>query len=252
VLRIPEPPFAYHRVSGSDGVEWLQGQLTQNVVGVQPGEWRRTAVLNATGQLLADGAFWVFDDHILLGLDRLALGVPETLASRIIMEDVGFEPLTDSVQSVVGEVVTSGMALPIDHVGTLGFDLIGVDPIHAEDIDYESARIEAASPRAGIDYDGKTLAMEMGPHFIATRVAFDKGCYTGQEIVERIRSRGHTNRQWVGLRSDQPIPDSPDAKITSRTVSPRFGHIALAFVRNDLALTGTLIGNAAVVPLPFK
>jgi folate-binding protein YgfZ len=252
VLRIPEPPFTYYKVTGADRVEWLQGQLTQNVVNVQPGEWRRTAILNATGQLLADGAFWVFDDHILLGLDRLATSVPETLAARIIMEDVNFEPLTDSVQSVVGEVVTNGTALPVDHVGALGYDLIGVDLIHAEDIDYETARIEAASPLAGIDYDGRTLAMEMGPHFIATRIAFDKGCYTGQEIVERIRSRGHTNRQWVGLRSGQPIPDSPDAKITSRASSPRFGHIALAFVRNDLARTGTLIGDASVVPLPFK
>jgi folate-binding protein YgfZ len=107
-------------------------------------------------------------------------------------------------------------------------------------------------PLAGVDYDGKVLAMEMGPHFIATRIAFDKGCYTGQEIVERIRSRGHTNRQRVGLQSDVPIPDSPEARITSRAVSPRFGHIALAFVKNELASPGSLIGAAAVVPLPFR
>lgn len=251
MLRIPEPPFAYYRVSGADRIEWLQGQLTQNIPAIAVGEWKRAAVLSATGQLLADGAVWVLEGEVILGLDRLATGAAELLASRIIMEDVSLEPVTESVQSIVGEVISNALALPIDHVGKPGYDLIGADPVSAEPLDYEVARVEAAVPLAGIDYDGKTLAMEMGPHFVATRIAFEKGCYTGQEIVERIRSRGRTNRQWVGLRSDEPITDSPEAKITSRAVSPRFGHIALAFVRKELSAPGTLIGNASVVALPF-
>ncbi len=252
MLQILEPPFSYYRVTGVDRIGWLQGQMSQNVVGVAAGEWRRTAVLNATGQILSDGAFWVFEDHVVLGLDRLAIGAAQALASRIIMDDVSFEPIDEPIQSVVGDVITNGLALPIDHVGMPGYDLLGVDPIDAEAMDYETARVEAGAPIAGIDYDGKTLAMEMGPHFVGTRIAFEKGCYTGQEIVERIRSRGRTNRQWVGLRSEVPIPDSPEAKVTSRAVSPRFGHIALAFVRKELAETGTLIGAASVVPLPFR
>jgi folate-binding protein YgfZ len=219
---------------------------------MRPGDWRRTAVLNATGQLLADGALWIFEDEVVLGLDRLATGVVEALGSRIIMEDVSFKPIAESVQSVVGDVISNGMSLPIDHVGTLGYDLIGVDPVSAEAIDYETARVEAGAPLAGIDYDSKTLAMEMGPHFVATRIALDKRCYTGQEIVERIRSRGHTNKQFVGLQSDLPIPDSAEARITSRAESARFGHVALGFVKIDLAAPGTLIGTASVVPLPFR
>ncbi|MEO7453772.1 MAG: hypothetical protein ABIV13_03305 [Fimbriimonadales bacterium] len=228
MLKIATPAFVYHRVRGMDRIEWLQGQLTQNVLEMRPGDWRQTAALNATGQLLADGALWVFDDEVVVGFDRFATGVQDALASRIIMEDVVFEPIVGSVPSLVGEVV------------------------NADDVDYEAARVEAGMPLAGIDYDSKTLAMEMGPHFISTRIALDKGCYTGQEIVERIRSRGHTNKQWVGLQSESPIPDSPEARITSRAESPRFGHIALAFVKTDLAAPGTLIGAASVVPLPFR
>jgi glycine cleavage system aminomethyltransferase T len=127
VLQIPEPPFSYYRVAGSERLEWLQGQLTQDVLSIRPGEWKRAAVLSATGQLLSDGALWVYEDHCILGLDRLADGVGGLLSSRIIMEDVVFSMIDDPVSSFLGEPPSEfeGTALRIDHVGEPGFDIIG-------------------------------------------------------------------------------------------------------------------------------
>lgn len=240
-------------------MEWLQGQLTQDVGSMSVGSSNRTAVLNATGQLLADGAVWILNDEVILGLDRFAEAAAEALAAKIVMEDVDIQAITEAAASVVGAPTPPGAAeytLPIEHAGSPGYDVIPASeagPFPAMKAgDYETARVEAAIPLAGIDYDTRTLAMEMGPHFVATRIAFGKGCYTGQEIVERIRSRGRTNRQWVGLRSPEPIPDVPEIRITSRAESPRFGYIALAFVPTKLADVGTQIGNAVVTEIPFK
>jgi aminomethyltransferase len=62
-------------------------------------------------------------------------------------------------------------------------------------------------------------------------VSFTKGCYLGQEIVERIRARGHVNRKLERLElSDGQAPEG--AEITSSVVSPETGKtIALAYVR---------------------
>ena len=253
MLRLPTPPFRYYRVGGSECAEWLQGQLTQDIASLKPGEWKRAAALTATGQLSADGAIWAFDDHYVLGLDRYAEGAAEALAARIVMEDVEFEVIEKPVLSLVGGKVEGELALPIDHVGIPGFDIISASSeTNLQEIEYEVARVEAAVPLAGVDYDSKTLAMELGPHYIETRIAFDKGCYTGQEIVERIRSRGRTNRQWVGLRSDQPIGEMESVRITSKANSEKFGFIALAFVPVASSEPGTILERAEVVEIPFK
>ena len=72
-------------------------------------------------------------------------------------------------------------------------------------------------------------------------VSFTKGCYLGQEIVERIRTQGHVNKQLVRLElegSEPAVPgarlvvDGKEAEITSSVYSPHFGKvIALAYVK---------------------
>lgn len=246
-------PFDYFRVTGSERLEWLQGQITQDLRGLQAGEWARTAVLTATGQMAADGGVWIFDREIILGLDRFAAADAfQSLESRIIMEDVRLEKMPPAVTSL-GNPAPEAWSLPVEHVAGACFDTFA--PAEGDLLtpnDYNVLRVEAAIPLAGIDYDAKTLAMELGDHFVETRVAFDKGCYVGQEVVERIRSRGHTNRKWVGLRAPEPIEPGNEARITSYGLSPRLGHIALAFVPRSGSEIGTRYGNAVVCALPFN
>jgi folate-binding protein YgfZ len=253
-MQLKPSPFEYFRITGADRLEWLQGQVTQDLRPILPGEWKRTALLTATGQLSADGGVWMFEDQIILGLDRhAAVSVADTLKARIIMEDVELHPMPPAT-TIIESSTPSGLAIPVEHAGVLGFETFesveGADQLAPAD--YNILRVEAAVPIAGIDYDTRTLAMEMGDYFIGSRIAFGKGCYTGQEVVERIRARGRTNKQWVGLSSKKPIEEGDGIRITSYAISPRFGHIALAFVPTASSEPGTRLGNAVVRSLPFS
>lgn len=57
-------------------------------------------------------------------------------------------------------------------------------------------RVERGVPWAGIDMDENVLLMEVG---LDDAVSFKKGCYLGQEVVERVSARGHVNRKLTGL-----------------------------------------------------
>jgi glycine cleavage system aminomethyltransferase T len=97
-------------------------------------------------------------------------------------------------------------------------------------------------------------------------LSFNKGCYIGQEIVERARSRGHVNWKLTGLIVDSEQPPQPGlkalvegrevAEVTSSCVSPTLGKtIALAYVRREftepgskLAFTSGITAEAAALP----
>jgi len=128
----------------------------------------------------------------------------------------------------------------------------------------EILRIEAGIPHYGCELGEDTLLLEAN---LMNAVSFNKGCYIGQENVERTRSRGHVNWKLVGLSIAGPATPSPESKviadgkevgeITSACVSPSLGKtIALAFVRRESAEPGTHLVLASgvpceVAPLPF-
>ena len=128
----------------------------------------------------------------------------------------------------------------------------------------ESLRIEAGIPRYGDDFGEDTIPLEAG---LLNALSFNKGCYIGQEIVERARSRGHVNWKLVGLTIDAPQAPAVSEKvlskgkeigeITSSCVSPTLAQtLALAYVRHEVSDPGTSLtlasGAAALVTvLPF-
>ena len=129
---------------------------------------------------------------------------------------------------------------------------------------FECLRVEAGEPVLGRELDESVLPAEVG---LDEAVSETKGCYTGQEVVARMRSRGRANHRLVGLRFDtEPPPDATEralhvgdkkvGEITSRVVSPRFGPIGLAFVKSDLSATETRVqsadGSAVIVDVPFQ
>jgi folate-binding protein YgfZ len=128
-------------------------------------------------------------------------------------------------------------------------------------------RIEAGVPRYGVDFNEDNLLLEVG---IDHAVSFIKGCYLGQEVVERIRSRGHVNKKLCGLLLDGQSPAAAGAliqadgkeagKITSSVLSPRLNRpVALGFVMKEYWQPGTELtlrsagGDilATVATLPF-
>ncbi len=128
-------------------------------------------------------------------------------------------------------------------------------------------RVEAGIPWYGVDMDESRIVLEVG---LEHAISFKKGCYLGQEVVERATARGHVNRKLSGLLvHGETIPVSGDKLfhdtqevgwITSAIASPRCGRpIALAYVRREQRAPGTQLridrqGTpviAEVTTLPF-
>jgi folate-binding protein YgfZ len=126
----------------------------------------------------------------------------------------------------------------------------------------EILRVEAGIPRLGAELGEEILPDEAR---LERAISASKGCYVGQEIVARLRSRGQVNHLLVGLRcegAELPAPRSPvfagdrrSGEITSACRSPSAGAIALAFVRREHAAPGTELAvegrPVRVVELPF-
>lgn len=126
-------------------------------------------------------------------------------------------------------------------------------------------RTEAGIPWYGVDMDERTLPPEAGLE--ARALSYTKGCYLGQEIIERIRARGHVNRKLVGLLfSGEALPalgakllkDGKEAGwITTAVDSPTLRRkIALGYVRREFLASGTQLevesgGTAETTELPF-
>lgn len=142
----------------------------------------------------------------------------------------------------------------------------GAHPVGPEA--FETLRIEAGTPLFGQDVDPSVLLPEIPLERLASHT---KGCYPGQEVVVRIRDRGHVNRYLRGLvlegdtvppRGADVVADgAPIGKVTSATRSPALGRpIALAFVRRQHAEPGTAVEvrlgertiPARVSDLPFE
>jgi glycine cleavage system T protein len=140
---------------------------------------------------------------------------------------------------------------------------VGLAPCGVEAL--EILRIEAGIPRYGPDFGEDTLPLEAG---LTNALSFNKGCYIGQEIVERARSRGHVNWKLAGLRLDAggPMPKPGDAliaegkpvgEVTSACLSVTCGvPLALAYVRREVSEPGSTLalpgGSTAKVALtPF-
>ncbi len=78
-------------------------------------------------------------------------------------------------------------------------------------------RLEAGVKWIGADFDDHQIPHEAGLE--GTHISFTKGCYTGQEIVERVRSRGHVNRRLTGLAFSGSEPPQHGAALTVRCLA---------------------------------
>jgi tRNA-modifying protein YgfZ len=122
-----------------------------------------------------------------------------------------------------------------------------------------SVRLEYGTAWFGHDYDDRNIPHEAGLE--NSHISYEKGCYTGQEIVERVRSRGHVNRRLTALKflDDKAptqgtkllIPGSQPATevgyITSIGFSPMLGtSIGLGYVRREHSAVGTILDASGI------
>ena len=268
------------RLEGGEAAEFLQGQVTNDVEALAPGEGCYAALLDHKGKLRADMRV------LRLGPDKLQVD-GEPIAREVLRHnfetyslgrDVSATDLTDdrSVTSVIGPAARErlGIDLPEQehafvqgelglYVATdLGVDVIGGKPDlpGAGEETAECLRIEAGRPRLGLDMGSATIPQEADLNERA--VSFTKGCYVGQETVARLHYKGKPNRHLRGLRLTEPathgdpilLGDKEVGTVGSTCVSPTHGPIALALVRREAAPGDevTVGGSpATVTELPF-
>ena len=262
------------RLRGAEAADFLQGQVTNDVEALEPGQGCYAALLNHKGKMRLDmrilrGPDWIWIDTEP-GADAVLLKTIETYS---LGRDVTWEQPDDGIVSVVGEPDLDTMPPQDEHAWVeglrglyvrtyAGVDIIGHDlpAADAPEADAECVRIEAGIPRFGIDMDGDTIPQEAGLNERA--VSFTKGCYVGQETVARLFYKGKPNRHLRGLKLSRPADHGAPivfgerevGRIGSACVSPTHGPIALAIVRREATPGDTVdvAGAAAeVVELPF-
>lgn len=238
-------------VSGSDAGDWLQGQLSNNVSQLGSGEAIRAALLSPTGQMTADVVLCRDEGNYCLLLESQLLStVLERLNRFLIAEDVTLEANGDQIDLDIG--YSLGARAEIQWVcGDEKFSARLMGDKHEpydENADLcNLITLERHWPLFEKDYTHSTLAMELGDKFVASRISFEKGCYVGQEVVQRIYARGHGNKTWVILKT--PSPFDPGASLSSAegervgyvtrsATSPKHGPICGAWLRNALLQSG--------------
>lgn len=173
---------------------------------------------------------------------------PVTIIRATHTAEDGFDVVIDSVHSTaVREALVKAGAQPV-----------------GEDT-FETLRVEAGIARFGRDMDETNVVTETN---LDDAVSYTKGCYVGQEIIVRIKHRGHVAKKLTGLRLETDGKIEPGTlikstdgaeigKVTSTTFSPKLGNtIALGYVRYEYLAADTNVmvdeGIAATVTeLPF-
>jgi folate-binding protein YgfZ len=182
-----------------------------------------------------------------LGVRNFA-GMPLLAHEEVILGQTPCRVVRRELAGVPAATLIAGR----EHLPALWHDLAGRvrnhggAPVGMEALN--SIRLECGTPWFGHDYDDKQIPHEAGLEH--SHINYEKGCYTGQEIVERVRSRGHVNRRLAELRFS--CPDAPASgtkllyegneigSVTSSAFSPRLGQpIGLGYLRREHSAIGT-------------
>ena len=277
------------RVTGSEAVMFLNGLITNDIKAATDKKWLPAVFPTVQGRLLGAVRILRDKDSFLIDTENashetiLKTISRFTLAGDFRVSDVTSETALLTVQGRrAAEIIhaalgtTDVVMIPASHTAEPGFDLIvdekertsiaeklvaaGAEPVSAEV--FEILRIEAGIARHGQDMDESNVVLETN---LDDAISYTKGCYVGQEIVIRIKHRGHVAKKLTGVTFDKPVEagatiTAADGKeigrVTSATYSPKLeSTIALAYVRHEYLAAGTRLTSGditgKVTDLPF-
>lgn len=272
------------RVTGEDRARLLHAMSTNHVQRLKPGEGCYVFFLNAQGRILGDANLFCFEDHFLLDTEaETQTKLFEHLDRYIIADDVTLEDETARLATIAVEGPAARSALEAlgaappeagfswnlwgdtivaqaNSTGSDGYFLFVpsaakdrlISQLNAAGVPQATAaeartvRIENRKPRYGEEITERYLVQETGQ---LQAVNFSKGCYLGQEVVERVRSRAQIHRMLRALEIESQVVPAVGVKlksggadageISSAAFSPRIGKtVAMAYVRAPFAEPG--------------
>lgn len=258
------------RCTGEDRARWLNGMVTNHVGALSEDSGCYSFVLNAQGRIQGDlniyrqanallldtdvsqaatllaflDRYIIMDDVVLEpspALSRLGIAGPKAAAmlAKLGIDSAGLQPLQLQTQSWQGHPVTLAAAhspqvprlelwIAPDHIHPLWQSLLDAGAMPCGSVAIEQLRILEGTPAYGTDLTARDLPQETNQ---TRALHFAKGCYLGQEIVERIRSRGNVHRSFsgfkIGANFNRPEP-SPIEKIPILSEGTSVGEITSA------------------------
>ncbi|MBV9436649.1 MAG: aminomethyltransferase family protein [Acidobacteria bacterium] len=234
-------------VKGEDRVRWLNGMVTNNVKDLPVGRGNYNFVLNPQGRILGDLYAYNFGDHFLLDTERSQVeALPKLFEHFIIMDDVELADKSEALAAIglqgrcaPSALKAAGLSDPgIEpmQIATLNWNSTtvyltrmvsddfltyelwgtptvlaalwkellesGAKPVGSEAL--EKFRVAIGFPKYGTDIRERDLPQETEQKHALN---FTKGCYIGQEIVERIRSRGNVHRKFQAFVLEGEVPE---------------------------------------------
>ncbi|HZV00141.1 MAG TPA: glycine cleavage T C-terminal barrel domain-containing protein [Planctomycetota bacterium] len=288
-----ETDDAVLELEGKDALPFLHRMVANDVKDLAVGQGRRTLLLDLKGHCLGDlgllrtgeqsvalilaasgaegvestlGKYGIADDFQLARADLkvLALQGPKALDAVTLPGPVRMERELEHTVTVVGGAQVR--LVRHDRTGYGGYDLLvappdvekvkaAVEAVPATDADLDLVRLESGRARYGHDFGPETIPQEARlEEQSEDALSFEKGCFFGQEVVARLRFRGHVNKILSPLVVDgEATPGTPLVKdgkevgrLTSVGRSPALGKtIALGYVKRDLATAGTELSAGA-------
>ncbi|MEN8160860.1 MAG: glycine cleavage T C-terminal barrel domain-containing protein [Myxococcota bacterium] len=291
-------------VGGADRLRWLDGMISADVASLAVGEGAWGLLLTRQGRVVADlhvlsradclwlelegsvaktveerlAGYVIADDVTLAERDASRLGLEGTGAASVL-EAAGGAPVALAIDAwcelgIAGETVTVAaygftgqpafqLFAPRAAEADVAAALLEAGAVETGAETLECLRVEAGLPRVGAELDESVLPAEAR---LEAAISETKGCYTGQEVVTRMRTRGRVAHLLVGLRLEAgPLPErgaeiirdgARIGQLTSAVLSPAEGAIGLGFVKHDAAAAGTEVrvggANARIVELPMR
>lgn len=261
---------------GRDRARLLHNLTSNEVKKLTPGSGCYAFLLSPQGRIQADLNLFCFAEHFLLDTEaelreKVLLHIRKyIIADQVELEDVTGQTGCIGVEGPGSAAAMARLGAPVPDAGwahaewggytvaaaaasgQAGFRIFGADApliarlglVEATAEDVRAMRIENGRPRYGEDIRETSLVQETEQMHA---VSFTKGCYLGQEIVERVRAQGHVNKKLRRVELDlteapaagtKMMVDGAEAEVTSAVVSPDSGKVvALAYVRVPRANT---------------
>ncbi len=291
------------RVTGDDRVSFFHGMCSADVKGAHPGDVVPALFLTEHAHVI--GEFFLWFEEGALALETGLSAWPrekEHLEKLLVADDVEMEefrplgilhvegPQAADALSAAGIAGSKALQMwkctksinpilgRVPRFGGDAFSLLGdraalsevaerlsrSGAIAVSEAALEVLRVEHGIAKVGVDTSDKTIALEAG---LERSISFNKGCYLGQETIERATTRGGLKKKLFGLRFERPVEvegalflDGKEVgRVTSSVVSPQRGAIGLAILHHSAWTPGAALiarGSSgdirtAVCELPF-
>jgi len=207
-------------VGGTDALAWLDALVSADLDGLAPGRAKRSLLLSPTGRVRADFTVAGVGGSIVLLQDPIQRSILELLSPYVLSSDVELEDRSDALAlfampnrdtppglpggaSSVPSCVGPGVDVIVAREERASvFARLSNDLTLAGPDDLERWRVLSGLPRVGIDVLEQDLPQEGG---LTDAVSFDKGCFTGQEAVAKVRNLGHPRRALAHLEASERI-----------------------------------------------